>query len=146
MALGIAIGLPISSAPAAGGDAEPYERIADTGFDTGTGWSGAAWTVGSGVAVNATAGQFLVGTLTAPIVADDNVVVLVGVTANPNTVTFMLTLYNTSTLASQAVISDSSGFPGLIPGSVIANGTYDAIRIRAIADPGLTLDSVSVLA
>lgn len=128
----------------------PTERVQNGDFASSVGWntSGAAWVIAAGLATNITAGQFLTNTLTSPILAGAPVTATVVVTANPNGVTWMASVYNTSTLSSQNIFSEAGGVPGTYSnaGPVIALADYDAIRIRAIADPGLVLDSVSVLA
>lgn len=131
-----------SSAPAT-------ERVQNGDFSSDVGWntSGAAWTIALGVASNNTAGQFLRNALVTPILAGASVTATVVVTDNPAVANWMLLLYNTSTLASQALLSISDG-PGTYTTAapVIASGAFDEIRIRAIADPGLILTSVSVFA
>lgn len=130
--------------------AEPTERVQNGDFLSATGWdtAGVAWTISLGTALNNTAGQFLTNTLTSPILAGQSVTATVVVTDNPNAVTWMISMYNTITLASQNILSEGGGSPGTYTNGVevVALADYDAIRIRAIADPGLLLDSVSVLA
>lgn len=144
--------LPIAESCAYGHGAAPVartERTQNGDFASATGWdtSGAAWAIALGEATNSTAGQFLTNTLVDPILAGDSVTATVTVTDNPAFATWMISLYNTSTLASQAVLSVSDG-PGTYSNAspVVATGTFDAVRIRAIADVGLVLDTVSVLA
>lgn len=128
--------------------AAPTERIEDVDFLSGAGWSGAGWTISLGTALNDTAGQFLVATLLTPVLTGQSVTATVVVNANPSAVTWMIALYNTSTLASQNIFSEGGGVPGTYTNGVpvVALADYDAIWIRALVDPGLLLDSVSVLA
>ena len=122
------------------------ERVTNGGFADGTGWSGAGWTVAGGVATNDAAGQFLVGELDPPIAPGETASASIAVVDNPNAVTWMLFLYNTTTLASQTLINESGGMPGLFLGSDTASGAFDAVRIRAIGDAGLVVDNVSIMA
>lgn len=144
--------LPIAESCAYGYGAAPVartERVQNGDFASATGWNtaGIAWVIALGVATNDTAGQFLANTLLDPVLAGDSVTATVTVTDNPLTATWMIQLYNSSTLAAQNIFSESSG-PGVYTNAspVIATGTFDQIRIRAIGDPGLILDTVSVLA
>lgn len=130
----------------AAGGGGPSERLQSGNFSSSTGWSGSAWTIASGVATNTAANQFLVGTLVPPIANGNSVSVSLGVTGNPNAVAWMLFLYNTTTLASQTVITEAGGIPGTFSNSVTASGDFDAVRIRAIGDAGLVIDDVSVIA
>lgn len=129
---------------------EPTERVQNGDFLSATGWdtAGAAWTILLGTALNNTAGQFLTNTLLDPVLTGQSVTATVVVTDNPNAVSWMIALYNTSTLASQNIFSEGGGVPGTYTNGVpvVALADYDAIRIRALVDPGLLLDSVSVLA
>lgn len=144
--------LPIAESCAYGYGAAPVartERVQNGDFASATGWntSGAAWTIAAGEATNNTAGQYLANTLLDPILAGDSVTATVTVTDNPAVATWMIQLYNSSTLAAQNVltVSDVAGtYSNASP--VISTGTFDQIRIRAIADPGLIIDTVSVLA
>lgn len=144
--------LPIAESCAYGYGEAPAartERVQNSDFGSDTGWnpSGLAWTIALGTATNNTAGQYLINTLLDSILAGASVTATVTVADNPLVPTWSLSLYNTITLTGQTVLTVSDG-PGVYSNAspVIATGTFDAIRIRALGDPLLVLDSVSVLA
>lgn len=151
-AMGLGMGLTHGAAGSgAAVPPETQERVQNGDFSVDTGWdtSGAAWTIDAGLAINNTAGQFLTNTLlVTPIAADSLVTATVVVTANPAAATWMISLYNTNTLAAQNIFSESGGTTGTFSNAVpvVASADYDAIRVRALADSGLVLDSVSVFA
>lgn len=151
MATSLGLSISLSGRPVPAGAAAPAtERVQNGDFLSDVGWddSAGAWTIALGTALNNTTGQFLVNTLTDPVLSGQSVTATVVVNSNPNGVTWMIALYNKTTLASQNIFSEGTGSTGTFSNStpVVASANYDAIRIRAIGDSGLLLDSVSVLA
>lgn len=147
MSLGLGLALTNRQAAAGGGGAVPFERVSNGTFDNDVGWdtSGAAWTIAGGVAVNNTAGMFLTTTLMTPLAGGESFTVSVDGVGNPNATGWIVSLYNSGTLASQQILI--AGPPNATKtNSGTVSGAFDQLRIAAVDDPDLVIDNVSLIA
>lgn len=123
------------------------QRVQNGDFASATGWntSGAAWTIAAGVATNNTNGMFLTNTLVTPTVGGETFNFAFDVVLNPAATGIVVSLFNSSTLASQSIFTDGSTV-GTKNSSGTVSGAFDQLRIAAVDDPGAVIDNVSLLA
>lgn len=148
MALGLGLGLPYQRTAAAGGGGEPSERINNGDFAAGdVGWDtdGLSWTIAAQMATNNTPGPMLTTNLTTPTAGGESFTVSVDSVDNPAGTGWAVSLFNSSTLASQQILV--AGFPnGTKTNSGTVSGVFDQLRIGASDDAGLVVDNVSFVA
>lgn len=147
---GIFIGTPGPTIFRNGTPAPPaFERVVEPLFASATGYSfpGVTWVIAAGTATNSTVGpgNYLTATLLTPTVGGESYSVDLGVAANPAGTGVTLQLFNTSTLATQLIISETAP-AGLWNFTGTVTGVFDAMRIRADDDPGLALNKFSLIA
>lgn len=147
-ALGLGLGVTQAGQAADGGGAPAVERVQNGDFASATGWSfpGATWAIAAGVATNNTAANFLTGTFSQALAAGEAVPVSFGCVANPAATGVVVQLYNSVTLATQTIYNAIPTAGTVNAPGAVASGAFDQIRFRALDDPGLVIDNVSLVA
>jgi hypothetical protein len=128
-----------------GGGGGPAERVENGSFSSADGWdtSGLSWSIGAGLATNATPGQFLSRPIQPPLVGGEAFTFSLDVVANPTLM--QVILFDSVAEGTQNLFNGMASI-GANGSSGTVSGAFDTIRIRSAEDPSMVIDNVSFIA